>query len=174
MRIHGYPLRKVRNPQSGENDQIRIISLWCKTSRRKRRSYTVRILPDFLIPGSVTRDLYGVEGALKETVEDLNIRFLAACKASADGIISHYSYVLKEKSRISVSVLDERSRLIVEDPSLRDSFIYEMKRFLPPKIVKDTVENKDFWIYLSDLIRDECSFINRFLNGESEKIDFKM
>lgn len=71
-------------------------------------------------------------------------------------------------------LMNERSRLIVEDPSLRDSFIYEMKRFLPPKIVKDTVENKDFWIYLSGLIRDECSYINRFLNGESEKIDFKM
>ena len=54
-RIHGYPARKVRNPQSGENDQIRVISLWCETSRLKEKPYTVRILPDYLIPRSVIR-----------------------------------------------------------------------------------------------------------------------
>lgn len=55
MRIHGYPTRKVRNPQSGENDQIRVISLRCEASRLRGRPYTVRILPDFLIPRSVIR-----------------------------------------------------------------------------------------------------------------------
>lgn len=51
----GSPLRKVRNPQSIENDQIRIISLWCETSLQIGQPYTVRILPDFLIPHSFIR-----------------------------------------------------------------------------------------------------------------------
>lgn len=54
-RIHGYPARKVRNPVTGENDQIRVISLWCEASRLAGRPYTIRILPDFLIPRSVIR-----------------------------------------------------------------------------------------------------------------------
>ena len=54
-RIHAYPARKVRNPQSGENDRIRVISLRCEASRLKGHPYTVRILPEFLIPGSVIR-----------------------------------------------------------------------------------------------------------------------
>ena len=70
--------------------------------------------------------------------------------------------------------MGERSRLMVEDTSLRASFIYKMKRFLPPQIVKDTVENKDFWRYLSNLIRDECSSINRFLNTNPERTGFEM
>ena len=52
------------------------------------------------------RGLYGIDGVHGGTIEELNEKFLAARKATADGTKSHYQYVLKEKSKISVSVLD--------------------------------------------------------------------
>ena len=52
------------------------------------------------------RGLYGTDGVNGQTIEELNEKFLAARQASADGSKSHYQYVLKEKSKISVSVLD--------------------------------------------------------------------
>jgi predicted nucleotidyltransferase component of viral defense system len=38
---------------------------------------------------------------------------------------------------------------------VRDEFIREMQRFLPPKIVTETVENRDFWNYLVRVIEEE-------------------
>jgi len=34
-------------------------------------------------------------------------------------------------------------------------FIREMQRFMPPKIVTETVENRDFWNYLARVIEEE-------------------
>lgn len=47
--------------------------------------------------------LYGLPRVDGSTIEELNARFIAARKASASGK-SHYHYVLKEKSRIDLSV----------------------------------------------------------------------
>jgi len=47
--------------------------------------------------------IYGLPRVDGSTIEELNARFLAARKAAAGGK-SHYRYVLKEKSRIEVSV----------------------------------------------------------------------
>ena len=49
------------------------------------------------------RDLYGVPRVDGRTIQELNAKFLEARKAAAAGK-SHYKYVLKEKSRIDVSV----------------------------------------------------------------------
>jgi hypothetical protein len=38
-------------------------------------------------------------------------------------------------------------------------FINEMKRFLRPKVIADTVGKDEFWTYLCLLIREEASLI---------------
>jgi hypothetical protein len=52
------------------------------------------------------RDLYGLPGIDASTIEELDHRFRAARAASAKGK-SHYNYVLKDKSRIAVSLVDD-------------------------------------------------------------------
>ena len=47
------------------------------------------------------RDLYGIPAINRETISELNAAFLAARESGG-----HYEYVLKEKSRIALSVLD--------------------------------------------------------------------
>jgi len=47
------------------------------------------------------RDLYGIPAITRETIADLNKAFLAARERGG-----HYEYVLKDKSRIAISVLD--------------------------------------------------------------------
>ena len=53
--MHGYPWRYYRDPDSGENTRIRILSILCPIARAAGRSYTKRLLPDFLIPRCVVR-----------------------------------------------------------------------------------------------------------------------
>ncbi|RKX77832.1 MAG: amidohydrolase [Spirochaetes bacterium] len=62
------------------------------------------------------RDLYDVDGVHKETIADLNSEFLEDRKSSGKEIRSHYNYVLKEKSRIKVSVLDTVVEKMEETP----------------------------------------------------------
>jgi hypothetical protein len=50
----------------------------------------------------------------------------------------------------------------MSDNRLHDGFIQEMRRFLPLKIVMETIEQPDFWSILTDNICSEClSIINR-------------
>jgi len=51
-------------------------------------------------------ELYSLDGITADTIEELNQRFTSAKQASADGTKSHYEYVLKEKSKIAVSIKD--------------------------------------------------------------------
>ena len=53
--VHGYPYRRYRDPASGENVRIRVVSILCPYARAKGNQYTVRLLPDFLIPRCVIR-----------------------------------------------------------------------------------------------------------------------
>lgn len=55
LRIHGYPERKFRNPDSGENETIRIVSIRCEVARREGAAFTRRVLPEFLIPHCLIR-----------------------------------------------------------------------------------------------------------------------
>jgi hypothetical protein len=49
-----------------------------------------------------------------------------------------------------------------------------MRRFLPPVVVANTVENPAFWVFLVDLTQSEGSQIARFLKGESPLGVFRM
>jgi len=52
--------------------------------------------------------------------------------------------------------VEERSSQLHEDPAIRKEFIHEMRRFLPPQIIAETVEKEDFWRYLTDTVHTEC------------------
>ena len=65
LRVHGYPLRRVRDRDRQNNDTIRVVVIGCETARAAGNPYTMRLLPDFLLPGCVIR-LDHVEEAYEE------------------------------------------------------------------------------------------------------------
>jgi predicted nucleotidyltransferase component of viral defense system len=66
-----------------------------------------------------------------------------------------------------LKVLAKRSKALTGDPGLRTDFIREMQRFLPPKVVTDTIEQAPFWDYLTQLLAAECdAVINALAPGD--------
>ncbi|NOX25383.1 MAG: nucleotidyl transferase AbiEii/AbiGii toxin family protein [Deltaproteobacteria bacterium] len=62
-----------------------------------------------------------------------------------------------------LSLLNERKTMLQNDPLLRVSFVEEMKRFLPGSIVAETIENKEFWNYLTNIVCMESERIEKEL-----------
>ena len=63
-------------------------------------------------------------------------------------------------ARHGFSAGTRKSRMICGLHIITNSnFIWEMRRFLPPQVVSDTIENGAFWEYLTDLIRTECDHV---------------
>ena len=50
VRIHGYFIRKVRDPESRDEEKIRIFGLFCAIAKERNDQYTKRILPPFVTP----------------------------------------------------------------------------------------------------------------------------
>jgi predicted nucleotidyltransferase component of viral defense system len=50
-----------------------------------------------------------------------------------------------------------RADQLKDDPAMRADYIKEMRRFLPPRMVTETVEKKDYWVFLTNLVQDETS-----------------
>ncbi len=71
-------------------------------------------------------------------------------------------------------LLAARQKQLHEDPNVRNDFINEMQRFLPTKIVAETIKNGDFWSYLVGLVENECSSVVRLLTTADNNCDFKM
>lgn len=71
-------------------------------------------------------------------------------------------------------LLEQRRYQLLSDPTIRDNFINEMRRFLPPHIVSNTVENRDFWIYLRNLIEAECEKTIQAVNDTGRSTGFTM
>ncbi|MDP2809659.1 MAG: nucleotidyl transferase AbiEii/AbiGii toxin family protein [Rhodocyclaceae bacterium] len=59
-----------------------------------------------------------------------------------------------------LDLLGERRRRLLEDAELRVDFVREMTRFLPLRVVADTVEQVPFWAWLTDLVAGECSRVS--------------
>jgi len=51
LRVHAYFGRKVRDPESMENEEITIFSIYCGRAKTQGDQYTKRILPPFVIWG---------------------------------------------------------------------------------------------------------------------------
>ena len=63
--------------------------------------------------------------------------------------------------------LNDRVHRMQTSSGIRTAFIDEMRRFLPPQIIRETIEKADFWAYLTELIHGECRKINEF-SGEGQ------
>lgn len=84
-------------------------------------------------------------------------------------IIDHHCTVAEY-----VQQLSERTGSLHNDPSVRAAFIHEMKRFLPQKTVRNTVENADFWEYIVSVIQTECAQVTQFLKAPAASPIFMM
>ena len=60
------------------------------------------------------------------------------------------------------------------DNEVRLSFVQEMKRFLPTKIVVEIIESSSFWAYLTDTVVAECDRLSDVLTGKRTPSVFKM
>ncbi|MCD6397308.1 MAG: amidohydrolase family protein [Spirochaetaceae bacterium] len=82
------------------------------------------------------KGLYGINGINRDTIEELNNMFLTAKKETVEGRKSHYRYVLKEKSKISVSVQDTVNEVMKEAPD-REFYrpVYRLDWFINPDSV---------------------------------------
>jgi len=75
------------------------------------------------------RDLYGLPRVDGSTVEELNRRFTAARAQSARGK-SHYNFVLKEKSRIAVSLVDDLEGWATSEDKRFFRYVYRIHHLL--------------------------------------------
>jgi hypothetical protein len=62
--------------------------------------------------------------------------------------------------------LEERNNLLQSDANCRKEFLAEMRRFLPPAVVAETLDQGVFWAYLVDLVANECEAVRRKLGGQ--------
>jgi predicted nucleotidyltransferase component of viral defense system len=61
--------------------------------------------------------------------------------------------------------LQQRTMLLQADPAARKNFLAEMRRFLPPAVVGESLEKDEFWAYLVGFIADECERVRREAGG---------
>ncbi len=73
-----------------------------------------------------------------------------------------------------VNLLSERVSSLRDNPQVQRDFVTEIKRFMPPDIVSNTVTNVDFWIYLRTLIQTEVSLLIDSLQKDGHKNKFIM
>lgn len=68
-------------------------------------------------------------------------------------------------------LLEKRVQKVSGEPEIRDGFIQEMRRFLPPQVISRTVEKEEFWIYLINLVRTESGRILHALTSTQPEND---
>lgn len=73
-----------------------------------------------------------------------------------------------------IAIIAQRNRQLHDEPEIRKGFVAEMRRFLPPRIVSETVENAAFWGYLTDLLRTEGGRVVQALKAGSKLNSFVM
>lgn len=62
----------------------------------------------------------------------------------------------KHSPKDFLKILMERKKIIETSSQCKEEFIAEMKRFLPTEVVKDTIQQENYWTFLVDLISDYC------------------
>lgn len=71
-------------------------------------------------------------------------------------------------------LLGQRLHDLADKPEVHKAFIQEMRRFLPPQVIDRTVEKKEFWGYLTDLISAEGTRVLQYLQGSGPIDHFLM
>jgi len=77
----------------------------------------------------------------------------------AKKIVDHHS-----TSSMFLDSLTARIRLISGDPSIREDFRDEMRRFLPAGPVVDTALSENYWLYLKALLDDDLRGLTSISN----------
>jgi len=65
--------------------------------------------------------------------------------------------------------LQQRDHLLNTEPQLQEDFLQEMRRFLPPEVVAETVARDPFWQYLTGLVHAEVQLVLQHLTGAQEE-----
>ena len=52
--------------------------------------------------------------------------------------------------------LELRLASLQTEPEFREDFMKEMRRFLPAKTVRDTIENESYWLFLCGVVEEQC------------------
>lgn len=73
-----------------------------------------------------------------------------------------------------IKLLSSRQEMLKLDDGLRIAFEKEMRRFLPSNIVTETIENKSFWPYVTNLVTAECDLVIGLLSGNVINPAFRM
>jgi len=73
-----------------------------------------------------------------------------------------------------LELLNRRKLQLREEKELRNDFVREMARFLPARVVTDTVEQEPFWSWLMNIIDEECGRVEHSLSGSSKPGPFRM
>jgi len=73
-----------------------------------------------------------------------------------------------------IVLLGERAEQLHSIPVLHEDFVTELERFLPSRIVAETINKPDFWSYLTELVRAECNAVQHSLKYPSSDAGFRM
>lgn len=80
----------------------------------------------------------------------------------------------QQTNEVFLSLANNRAQQIATEEQIKQDFRNEMQRFLPTKIVAETVNNDRFWEYLSNEILHLTRQVEQFLLGESLSNGFSM
>ena len=80
----------------------------------------------------------------------------------------------QQTKEVFLSLANNRAQQIATEEQIKQDFRNEMQRFLPTKIVAETVNNDRFWEYLSNEILHLTRQVEQFLLGESLSNGFSM
>ena len=108
------------------------------------------------------RDLWDI-GWLKQQNISLPLELIA-------GKVADHRCTVEE----FLMLLDKRMRQVQEATEVREGFIHEMRRFLPPQVIRETVEKEGFWKYLTGQVSAECAQVIEFLTGAQDGRAFTM
>lgn len=73
-----------------------------------------------------------------------------------------------------IELLEAREKELLDAPETHTAFREEMRRFLPAAVVAETVDNPDFWIYLTTLVSAETRRARRHVEGDDVAPTFRM
>lgn len=80
----------------------------------------------------------------------------------------------KQTKESFAALLQQRLQQLQAAPEVQASFQQEMRRFLPPAIAARTVENPQFWVYLSNTVQEEGQRVLRYLQQGDSDEGFRM
>lgn len=87
------------------------------------------------------------------------------------GVILPIELVLRKVADRSLDLthflgcMEQRQDLLQSEASCRKDFLSEMRRFLPPTVVADTLAQDAFWEFLVAIVADECKRVRGEVRG---------